>query len=102
MTDIKKDNEDSVIIDGEKNSKDNAIKTEPVSKETLASWNRNFKDYQRELEKKRQEERESQKREFIESFIIPGDVEASIRKLAEAIYSLNMRKEDRTVVLGGR
>lgn len=38
MEDIRKDIEDFVIIDGEKILKDNAIKTEPVFKETLTGW----------------------------------------------------------------
>jgi len=101
MEDIGKDIEDFVIIDSEKNLKDNTIKTEPVSKETLAGWQQSFEDYQRKLKNQRQEERDKHKREFIESFIVPGDVEASIRKLAEAIYNLNMRKQDQTIVLKG-
>ena len=101
MADIEKNIEDFVIIDGEKILKDNAIKTEPVSEETLAGWQQSFEDYQRELKKQRQQERDRHKREFIESFIVPGDVEASIRKLAEAIYNLDMRKQDQTIVLGG-
>ena len=101
MKDIGKDIEDFVIIDSEKNLKDNAIKTESVSEETLTGWQQSFENYQRELKKQRQEERDKHKREFIESFIVPGDVEASIRKLAEAIYNLNMRKQDKTIILGG-
>lgn len=49
MEDIGKDVEDFVIIDDEKILKDNTIKTEPVSEETLAGWQQSFEDYQREL-----------------------------------------------------
>ena len=46
---IRKDIEDFVIIDGEKILKNNAIKTELVSKETLAGRQQSFENYEREL-----------------------------------------------------
>lgn len=87
------------IIDQEQIIEENAIKTEPLSDEDIQRMNQEFKDYETWLAENRQREAEEHKRNYIDALIVPGDVEATLRKFAEAIYNLDMGKAERPIYL---
>ena len=87
------------IIDQSEIIEENAVKTEPLSDEDIARINQDFKDYETWLADKRCHEAEEHKQKYINALIVPGDVEATLRKLAEAIYNLDMGKAERPVYL---
>lgn len=98
VKEIGKNIEDFIIGD-EEYLKNNGVEVRPLTDEEYDRLNQSAKDYENWLAENRRREAEEHKRKYIESLIIPGDVEASLRKIAEAIYNLDMGKAERPVYL---
>ena len=77
----------------------NGIRTRPLTDEEMSNMSKSWDDYLQEKQKEEQRQREEHKQNYINSLIVPGDVEATFRKLAEAIYNLDMGKAERPVYL---
>lgn len=83
--------DDFIVHDG--------LRTRPLTYEEMSNMSRSWDEYLQEKQKEEQRQREEHKQNYINSLIVPGNVEATLRKLAEAIYNLDMGKAERPVYL---